>query len=68
MSAQGRYASDEECRALARAIANQAEAIANGTHTASAYAVAQLLRSNVDTLVVWLGGIEHSKKESGGEA
>jgi hypothetical protein len=40
-------------RDLANTVAAQAEALATGTHTGPAYAAAQLLRSNVETLVAW---------------
>lgn len=43
----------QQRRELAEVIANQAEALANGTNTGSQYGAVQLLKSNVETLAAW---------------
>jgi hypothetical protein len=45
----------DDIKALANTIALQAEAIAAGNTTADPHAVAQLIQSNVATLVAWTG-------------
>jgi tRNA nucleotidyltransferase (CCA-adding enzyme) len=53
-------ATDEQIRELAEAIANQAQAIADGTVNGSMAAKAKTVRENAETLRVWLAAREES--------